>query len=134
MGLGLYLTIHNQSSSSIDVWYDGFRCVYLNGEQGSDFGPIQGSLAPGNSFGRQYIEADASGGCLFKDSTFAMTLKLGQDTLVVGFSEKNSTWYVDLPAARSDSPIDVFATMQRSEPGLLHFTYECVVTLEDRRH
>lgn len=129
MGKGLYLSIQNGSTHSIGVSYDGFQCVYQNGEEGSDFGPIQGLLAPGHSFGGQsgqYIEADASVGCWGKDSTFAMTLKVDQVTLVVGFSEINSTWYVDPPATRSDSPIEVYAAMQPKGA-----QYECVVTLKD---
>jgi hypothetical protein len=126
MGKGLFLSIDNQSTRSVDVSYSDFNCVYTNGDSGSDFRPIQGSLAPGKNFGRQYIEAKASGACAFQGSTFAMSLKVDQTTLRVVFSEGSNTWSVNPPSFHEANPVEVFASMRPSGD-----QYECVITIKD---
>jgi len=123
MGKGLYLSIQNDTASVIDVSYSDFNCVYQNGDEGSDFGPIQGSLEPGKGFGRQYIEAKASGGCFFETSTFHMNLKIDNVAIAVGFFEKSSTWSVNGESfSAGDSVVQV--SMQ---PGN---QYECIVSVK----
>lgn len=95
MGKGLFLSIRNDSESSIDISYSNLNCVFEHGDEGSNFSPIQGSLAPHKSFSRQYIEAKSSGSCAFATSTFHMHVKANQADLTVKFSESSQTWSVD---------------------------------------
>jgi hypothetical protein len=125
MGKGLFLSIHNDTTGPIDVSYSNFNCVYQNGDSGSDFRPIQGSLAPGNSFGRQYLEAKASGGCAFETSTFTMNLKANHTDLSIHFSESSQTWSVNGSSFYSGN-LEVQASM---EP--VGGQYECLVTIKD---
>lgn len=98
MGKGAFVTIRNESSSALDVSYSNFTCMYRNGDQGSDFGPISGPLPPKGSLpgGRQYIEAKASGGCATKTSTFTMTILDGSSSpLTIHFTEKSSAYHAN---------------------------------------
>lgn len=122
MGKGLWLSIHNDTASAVDVSYSNFNCVYQNGDEGSDFRPIQGSLAPGQNFNKQYIEAKASGGCFFKVSTFNMSLKVGTVVLAVKFSESSNAWSVNGESfAAGDSLVDI--SMRSGDQD------ECIVTV-----
>jgi len=83
MGTGAYVKIANASSQTIEVGYWGFNCMYENGTDGSDFGPITATIPPGippgtslPKAGTQYIEANGSDGCAFAPSTFNMNFNV----------------------------------------------------------
>jgi hypothetical protein len=74
--------------------------MYLDGEDGSDFGPItSSSLEPGSELpspgGSQYIEAKASGGCALTDSTFVMNFHYENSNATFHFVESNNVWTVN---------------------------------------
>lgn len=98
MGAGALIKIKNQSQEHLKISYSNINCVHQNGDQGSDFAPISGTVMPNQSLpasGEQYIEAEASGLCAFKTSTFTINFQGNNGTLFAKFDESNRTWRVD---------------------------------------
>lgn len=98
MGKGAYVTIQNESTQALTLSYSNLNCMFQNGDEGSNFGPISGAVKPGASRpagGAQYIEAKASGSCAFETSTFNMNIQCPGGTLTLNFSESGNTWRVD---------------------------------------
>src|SRR3954454_14990397 len=65
VGKGAGFQIQNNSRQTIKVVHSGINCMYDNGDENSNFGPIAGSVPPGGRLpasGMQYIEAKGSGG------------------------------------------------------------------------
>ena len=112
MGKGAHVSIQNSSQNQLDVSYSDFNCMYTDGDEGSNFGPVSGSVGSGASLpesGRQYIEAKASGLCAFDTSSFTMTLKEpGGNSLRFNFRESGNTWRVDKSQqVKGDLRVDV---------------------------
>jgi hypothetical protein len=100
MGKGAFVQIQNASSSSLTVSYSNIHCMFENGEEGSDFRPITGTVAGGKSLppsGPQYLEAVGSGFCAIETSTFTMVIQGPHGALSIGFSENSSTWSTASP-------------------------------------
>lgn len=96
MGKGAFVQIHNACAASFDVSYANFNCMYQHGDEGSNFAPISGSVAPGAnlpSSGAQYIEAKASGSCAFDSSNFTMNIQGPGGAISLPFFENDNTWY-----------------------------------------
>ena len=78
MGRGTHVCIMNTSDVNIEVSYENVSCMFRGGDQGSDFGPISGSISPKCSLpsnkDNQYIEKEANGTCAFNDGYFTMKL------------------------------------------------------------
>jgi hypothetical protein len=101
MGKGAFVTISNCSWAEVSVGYYGFDCMYEDGQEGSDFGPItSSSLEPGSELpspgGSQYIEAKSSGPCASTPSTFVMNMhSINGSDATFHFAESNGTWKVN---------------------------------------
>ncbi len=103
MGVGAFVSIHNLSSRPLTVEYARFNCMYQNGNEGSDFGPISGSLPPNSILpvdkSRQYIESknSSSGGdiCATDPSIFTMRFNApnGSNVCEIGFQEAWGRWF-----------------------------------------
>lgn len=105
MGQGAYVKIGNASNQTIEVGYWGFNCMYQNGSDGSDFGPITSMIPPGippgtslPASGTQYIEADGSGSCALQASSFNMNFNVfnpDEQSATFAFSEAAGIYSVD---------------------------------------
>lgn len=98
MGKGARISIKNQSSQSVSVSYSNFVCMYKNGDQGSDFRPITGTIAPSKALpasGTQYIEAQASPSCWFTTSSVDVRFTTPEGTLIFQLQERDNSWYVE---------------------------------------
>lgn len=100
MGKGAYVSINNLSNTELYIEYDGFKSMYTDGKEGSDFSSISGEIKadqilPSNDEKKQYIEADASGFNMFEPSEFTMTIKTAKDgekLASIKFHERWCTW------------------------------------------
>ena len=101
MGQGAHVTITNTTQETFTVSYpsDTIQCLYNGGDDGSDLGPITGTLGPGATLpatgGHQYIESISSGECKFETTTLGMLFVDGaENSAVVAFSEEHWAWSV----------------------------------------
>lgn len=101
MGYGAYVTINNPSSQTFTTQVSNVSCMYDDGDQGSNPSELGGqTILANSSFGPQYVEAKASGGCFFDASTFNISFIDGSGNLIatVACVEKGGIW-----AAGSDT-------------------------------
>jgi hypothetical protein len=99
MGYGAFMNVINNRSEPILLFITDVACMYDNGDQGSNLSLFNNakvattsSLPPG---GTQYIEAKASGGCAFSDSTFTVKVEDSSTQTIIGhvaFDDPGQNW------------------------------------------
>lgn len=99
MGYGAFMNVVNNRSKSIHLFVTDVACMFDNGEQGSNLSLFNNTKVPGGSSlpaaGTQYIEADATGGCFFNDSTFTVKVEDADTKTIIGhvaFTDSAENW------------------------------------------